>query len=789
MVNGYGPAESMGFTTTHLMAPGVDPSLPVPIGVPLLNKGAYVLDPWLNLCPPGVTGELYLAGEGLAHGYLGRSDLTASRFVPDLLGGKGGRLYRTGDLARFDREGRLVYEGRADDQIKIRGFRVEPGETETALLTHPAVTQAVVTVHEERLAAYLVTGGTTSPDEIRRYVADRLPDHLVPTHVTVLDRLPLTPNGFALGGHSLLAARLTNRIAEALDVRLTLRDVFERPTVAGLAELIAGRGGAPATELPPLVAGEAAADGLPPASFAQRRLWLLSELDGGSAAYNVPMVVRLDAGADVGALESALGAVIGKHAPLRTLLEVVDGEPRQRILPPERARLTVERVPVATDAALDAALARSAGRIFDLAADLPIRAQLLERPDGSAVLSLVLHHIATDGLSHDVFFTDLGRAYAGEVLEPPAVGYADYAVWQRRVLGAADDPESLLGRELAYWREALAGLPEEHGLALDRPRPVRASHRGGEVTLDLGSDVFERVVVLAREEGCTPFMVVHAALVAALTRLGAGTDLAIGSPVAGRGDEALAGLVGFFVNTLVLRTDSAGLPVATVAGTANGAAKFDLEFLLRSDDGRRLHGSLLYAADVFDAETVRRMTSLLGRVLDQVLTDPGLRLSDLEVLTTEQRALLTGPWAGSVAETGDGSLVVRFEEAAARFAERTALVDGGRRISYAELDASANRLAHLLRAHGLGRGDLAGVLLDRGVDFAVAVLAVVKAGAAYTLLDPDFPDERLRSAAADAGISLLLTAPAHAARIEGPWRTVGLPSRGELAVFPAVGRR
>uniref|UniRef100_UPI001F2B29EC AMP-binding protein n=1 Tax=Streptomyces bikiniensis TaxID=1896 RepID=UPI001F2B29EC len=195
VVNGYGPAESMGFTTTHLMAPGVDPSLPVPIGVPLLNKGAYVLDPWLNLCPPGVTGELYLAGEGLAHGYLGRSDLTASRFVPDLLGGKGGRLYRTGDLARFDREGRLVYEGRADDQIKIRGFRVEPGETETALLTHPAVTQAVVTVHEERLAAYLVTGGTTSPDEIRRYVADRLPDHLVPTHVTVLDRLPLTPNG------------------------------------------------------------------------------------------------------------------------------------------------------------------------------------------------------------------------------------------------------------------------------------------------------------------------------------------------------------------------------------------------------------------------------------------------------------------------------------------------------------------------------------------------------------------------------------------------------------------
>ncbi|MBY8820637.1 condensation domain-containing protein, partial [Streptomyces cinereoruber] len=306
---------------------------------------------------------------------------------------------------------------------------------------------------DERLAAYLVTGGTASPDEIRRHVAERLPDHLVPTHVTVLDRLPLTPNGkidkralpaptapttdgraprtpleetlvalfsltldtaevgiddsfFALGGHSLLAARLTNRIAGALDVRLTLRDVFERPTVAGLAALIAEQGGTGAV-LPPLVAGEAEVEsGLPPASFAQRRLWLLSQLDGGSAAYNVPMVVRLEHGIDADALESALGAVVGRHAPLRTLLEAVDGEPRQRVLPPEHARLTVERVPVASDAALDEALARSAGHVFDLAADLPIRAQLLERPDGSAVLSLVLHHVATDGLSNGVFFGD-----------------------------------------------------------------------------------------------------------------------------------------------------------------------------------------------------------------------------------------------------------------------------------------------------------------------------------------------------------------------------------------------
>nr|WP_261994072.1 amino acid adenylation domain-containing protein [Streptomyces sp. t39] len=291
VLNGYGPAEVMIFATTHTVDEDDTTRAAVPVGRPLVNKPAYILDARLALCPPGVTGELYVGGEGLAHGYLGRSDLTAARFVPDPFGGRGGRLYRTGDLARFDAEGRIVYEGRADDQIKIRGFRIEPGETEAALLGHPAVTQAVVTVHEQRLAAYVVLGAEAEPDGIRLHVADRLPEHLVPTYLTVLDRLPVTPNGkidkralpapvalrtairdprnrtettllrlftatlgatgpvgiddsfFSLGGHSLLAARLTNRVAEALGVRLTIRDVFARPTVAGLAELVAGRSG------------------------------------------------------------------------------------------------------------------------------------------------------------------------------------------------------------------------------------------------------------------------------------------------------------------------------------------------------------------------------------------------------------------------------------------------------------------------------------------------------------------------------------------------------------------
>ncbi|MEU4106819.1 condensation domain-containing protein, partial [Streptomyces tanashiensis] len=461
------------------------------------------------------------------------------------------------------------------------------------------------------------------------------------------------------------------------------------------------------------------------------------------------------------------------------------------------------------------------------------------------------HHIATDGLSNGVFFADLQQAYEarvagveGRVLEPLAVQYADYAAWQRRVLGSVDDSGSVLGREVDFWRGALEGLPEEHGLNPDRPRPARASHQGGQVEVGFGEDLFERVTAFARAEGCTPFMVVHAALVAALTRLGAGSDLAIGTPVAGRGERSLQDLVGFFVNTLVLRTSSAGDPsfrdllrrvrtadldafahqeapfdlvleavnptrslarhplfqiclgleaggvpelrlpgvrTAEISGLGNGAAKFDLEFLLRSDDGRRLHGAILFASELFDEESVRRMASVLGQVLSQVLADPGLPLSSLEVLSSSERELLTGPWAGTAAETGDASLVERFEEQVARRPEATALIDGDREMSYAELNAMANRWAHHLRAHGLGRGDMAGVLLERGVEFAAAVIAVVKAGAAYTLLDPDFPDERLRAAAADAGITHLVTAPALAGRVGGPWQT-HTEAPGELLI-------
>ncbi|WP_254667824.1 non-ribosomal peptide synthetase, partial [Streptomyces griseus] len=537
-------------------------------------------------------------------------------------------------------------------------------------------------------------------------------------------------------------------------------------------------------------------------------------------------------------LETALNDVIEHHTPLRTIFTTINGEPHQHILPTAHIRAHVERR-VSTPETLDADLDAAARYRFDLKTEIPLRVTLFELGDGRGVLHVLVHHIATDGRSTGVFFDDLSRAYQariagteGPVLEPLPVQYTDYAVWQQRVLGSADDTNSVLAQELAFWHKTLEGLPEEHRLNTDRPRPAQASHRGGQIDVELGHGIFEQITTLARTEGCTPFMVVHAALAATLTRLGAGTDLTIGTPVAGRTDETLRNLVGFFVNTLVLRTHTDNNPTfrellqhvrttdldafahqdapfdlvldtlnptrtlsrhplfqicltletgetptlnlspdhsAEVTGLTNGSAKFDLEFLLRTDASQGLHGTILYAQDLYDHTTVQRMATVLGNVLRQALTAPDTHLTEFDVLTPEHRELLLGPWAGSVVDGDEGSLAELFEAQVARSPEAVALIDGDRRITYAELNASANRWAHHLRAQGLGRGDLAGVLLERGATFATALIAVLKTGAGHVLLDPDFPDERLRSAAHEAGISHLVTRAGLTHRLQGTW--------------------
>ncbi|MEG8281378.1 condensation domain-containing protein, partial [Streptomyces sp. AHA2] len=654
---------------------------------------------------------------------------------------------------------------------------IEPTGIETVLTGHPGIAQAVL-LATDHLTAYVVPtpapGDSVTPASLRVWLRERLPEHMVPAHFVLLDRLPLTPNGkidkralpqveapltatgraprteleelvrdmtgevlgsaaplsiddsfFDHGGHSLLAARLTHRIAATFGVTLTLRDVFQHPTPVALARRITEATGRPA--LPALTRAAVRPDRVP-LSYAQQRLWLVAGLHGPDTAYNVPMTFRLSGEeVDATALRAAVGDLVRRHAPLRTRFATAEGQPHQVITPAEEAAAGVfVEVREVTPGEAGAELHAAARHAFDLATEHPLRVTLLREGDGRATLLVLLHHIATDGQSLRPLFADLSAAYAARTAgrapdwEPLPVDYADYALWQRPAVEG-----SLLDEQLAYWRTALAGLPEELPLVTDRPRPATAGRRGDAIRVDFGRDLHKRVLELSRAERCTPFMVLQAALAATLTRLGAGTDIPLGSPVAGRPDEALTDLVGFFVNTLVLRTDTSGDPgfrelltrvrttdldafthqdapfdlvleavnparslarhplfqicltlesgppvlpafpgiQATAADPpATGSVKFDLEFLLGADEETGLSGTVLYSSDLYDRATVERIVEALRRVLEHAVTAPETVLSELEILDLADRRRMLGEWSGrSVRYGGEPLLTARFE--------------------------------------------------------------------------------------------------------------------------------
>ncbi|MGE2721064.1 amino acid adenylation domain-containing protein [Mycolicibacterium celeriflavum] len=618
MVNAYGPTETT--MCVAISAPLAAGSGVVPIGAPVAGAGLFVLDGLLRPVPAGVAGELYVAGTGVAVGYVGRAGLTGSRFVACPFGAPGSRMYRTGDLVRWSTDGQLQYLGRIDEQVKIRGYRIELGEIQAALAAVPGVAEAAVVAREDRpgdkrLVAYIT--GTAHPGMVRAAVAERLPGYMVPAVVVMLESLPLTVNNkldtralpapeysdgnsyrapttaveellagiyaevlavervgvddsfFDLGGDSLSAMRLVAAVNNGLDGDLSVRTVFEAPTVAQLAPRI----GADAVRLEPLTPLERPA--AIPLSFAQKRLWFLDQLQGPSAIYNMAVALQLRGRLDVEALRQALTDVVGRHESLRTIFTMADGEPQQQVLSAEQADLAwqvVDATGWSTDE-LREVINTAASRPFNLASEIPMRAQLFRVADDEHVAVAVVHHIAADGWSIAPLMRDLWLAYASRSAgydpdwAPLPVQYVDYTLWQRDQFGDLDDPGSRIADQLAFWDDALAGLPERLQLPTDRPYPAVADHRGDRVAVDWPAELQQRVAQVAREYHTTSFMVVQAALAALLSKVSASTDVAVGFPIAGRRDPSLDELVGFFVNTLVLRVDLAGDP--TVAELLN----------------------------------------------------------------------------------------------------------------------------------------------------------------------------------------------------------------------------
>ncbi|MFI1398432.1 amino acid adenylation domain-containing protein [Streptomyces sp. NPDC020681] len=873
LVNAYGPTECSDDVTHAVIGAGSELGVRAPIGHAVRNTRLYVLDSALRPVVPGVPGELYVGGVGVGRGYLDDTRKTAVTFLADpYADDSGARMYRTGDRVVQRPDGQLEFLERVDHQVKIRGHRIELGEIEAALRSVEGVSDAAAAVHDGRLVGYVV--GTA--DNAKSTLASVLPDYMVPSAFVTLDALPLTGNGkvdrkalpapdpatltadmraprdareqalceifadvlglpavgiddhfFDLGGHSLLATKVAARIRTRLGVELAIRTFFQAPTVAALAEHLADSG--ETVTVRPALTAAAVRPGELPLSPAQQRLWFLNQLENGSATYHLPFAVRLTGTLDADALTGALRDVVVRHEALRTVFPDTDGRPRQQVIPATEVRIELPITQINEDALGDR-LTATAVRSFDLATELPLRAELFALAPDRHVLLLVLHHIASDGWSIVPLARDLAEAYGvrrdGRVPDwaPLPVQYPDYTLWQRELLATVTD------EQLAYWKEALAGLPEELELPTDHPRPAVSTHQGGTVEFRIDGELHTAVTKLARQQGASTFMVLQAALATLLSKLGTGTDIPLGTPVAGRTDSALDELVGFFVNTLVLRADLSGDPTfrelldrvraADLAAYAHqdlpfealvdalapsrslarqplfqtmlafqnnaaaelalpglalevtpvrtGAAKLDLAFELterHAADGSPagIDAVLEYSTDLFTAGSAGSIADRLGHLLGALVGDPDRRIGQADALLPAEADRILGEWAGPTQPVDIAPVHELYAAKAAQQPAHPALVFGEQTISYAELDTRANRLAHELIAHGTGPGDLVALLLPRSPEMVIALLAVLKAGAAYLPVDPAYPLDRIAYMIEDSRPALALTMAAESA--------------------------
>jgi len=828
---------------------------------------------------------MHIGGVGLARGYLNRPELTAEKFIPDPFSAEpGARMYKTGDLARYRPDGNIEFLGRADHQVKIRGFRIELGEIEAVLGQHPAVRAAVVLAREDapgekRLVAYVVAESTA--DELRRFLKDKLPEYIVPAVFVLLDTLPLLSNGkidrqalpapdrtrpeldksfvaprtpteellaqiwaqlldlervgvddnfFDLGGHSLLATQAVSRMREAFQVEISLRRLFEVPTVAGLAESIeAARQAGQDLLAPPIL--PVPRNGDLALSFAQQRLWFFDQLEPGLSAYNIPAAVSLKGPFNLAALEQSLNEIVQRHESLRTTFKKVEGRPTQVIAPTLTIKLPVvdlRNLPAhERDIEVRRLITAEAQRPFDLSKGPLIRGTVLRLADEEHVGLLTMHHIVSDGWSTGLLVRELATLYVAlcaggsSPLPKLPIQYADFAHWQRQWLQG-----EVLESQIAYWKDRLAGAPALIDLPTDLPRPAVQTFRGAHKTLVLPKSLKDGFKALGRQEGVTLFMAMLAAFKVLLYRYTSQDDLIVGTPIANRNRVETEGLIGFFVNALVLRTDLSGNPsfrellrrvrqvclgayshqdlpfdrlveelhlqrdlsrnplfqvmfalqnaplrplelpgltLSPVEGDSE-TAHFDLTLQI-VDTEQELTAAFVYNIDLFDAGTIARMLGNFQTLLEAIVADPEQRLSDLPLLTETERQQLLVEWNGTKTDCQrDLCIHQLFEAQVKRTPDAIAVVFEAEKLTYGELNRRANRLAHHLRALGVGPEVLVALCLERSLDMVIGLLGILKAGGAYVPLDPAYPKERLDFILKDAQVPVLLTQERLAAR-------------------------
>jgi amino acid adenylation domain-containing protein/non-ribosomal peptide synthase protein (TIGR01720 family) len=868
IINEYGPTETVVGCCTWEVNAATAHEGAIPIGLPIWNMRLYVLDDRLQPLPLGSAGELYIAGDQLGRGYLGRPGLSAERFIANPFA-VGERMYRTGDLARRRNDGVLEYLGRIDDQVKLRGFRIELGEIEAVLGACPGVKECAVIVREDRaedrrLVAYLV--GTASHDTLRSELQKRLPDYMMPAAWVTLEVMPLTQNGkidrrklpvpvveqedatdaqkprgpveemlagifaevleleqvgrdddfFELGGHSLLAIQVISRIRTSLSGKVAVHALFEMPSVASLAAMLAKSVGPPVLQTSITRIHD---DVDPVASFGQSRLWFLDQLSAVGAAYNVPVSLRLRGTLDKVRLAEAFNRLIERHEVLRSRFPV-DARTGGPLLTIEQGVTLAIPVTDLTDHPAQADEVRriammEALQLFDLRCDLPIRLQLLVLNPQEHVLLITFHHIASDGWSLGIVVRELAALYGGVPLVPLEVRYRDYAAWQRTWFDG-----SRRQAQLGYWNAHLAGLPPLLALPTDRPRPTHQSHRGSSLRWSFGPALSNSLKNLARQTDATLFMVLLAGYASLLSRLAGQTDLAIGTPVANRDRLETEGIVGFFVNTLVMRPALSGEPsvrelITRVRSEALAAYAhqdlpfeevvealapqrslahsplFQTMFALQNtplsamrlgsldiehldfgnqtvtfdlvsnlwEEGGELHGLLQFSSDLFDLHTIEKFVGHLQALYAGMCSDPARAMHLLPLLSAQELTQLQAWNQTSQSYPVDESLIAQFGRVVARHGDSAALEYSGGTVSYSELDAWSARLADELRRAGVRAGHRVGLSGERSPALIAGMLAILETGAAYVPLDPAYPTERLAFMASDCALQVALIGP------------------------------
>ncbi|MFL5357614.1 amino acid adenylation domain-containing protein, partial [Archangium sp.] len=876
----YGPTESTLFASCLRMTRPSEVGASVPIGRPISNTQVYLLDRHLQPVPAGVPGELFISGDGLARGYLGSSSLTAERFLPNpFSSASGARMYRTGDLARHRHDGVLEFLGRIDNQVKVRGFRIELAEVESALLSHASVREAVVVAREDspglkRLVAY-VTGDAQAlgTEALRAFLKQRLPEYMVPSAFVHLEALPLTSHGkvdrkalpvpdsrpelaqafvaprndveqklasswaevlrlervgihdnfFELGGHSLLATQAISRIRSAFEIALPLRELFDAPTIATLSPRIHAALQSRSDSGAPPLAPMPRTGRLPP-SFAQQRLFFLDQLEPNNPTYNIPAAIRLDGALDLTALERSFNELVRRHESLRTTFQADQDGVLQVISPSTVLSVATTDLCGLSETDLEVEVPRlveeEARRPFDLAQGPLLRVGLVRLSEHSHVLLLTMHHIVSDGWSVAVLIRELSALYEAFTKGQPSplselpIQYADYAAWQRRWLQG-----EALEAQLSYWKKQLDGASRALELPTDHPRPSVQSSRGESHPVRFSKSLSEQLTALSRREGVTPFMTLLAAFQVLLHRYSGQDDLSVGSPIAGRNRAELEGLIGFFVNTLVLRGRLSGgltfrellgqtrettleaqahqdlpfeklveelrperdlsrsplfqvmfalqpepLPELKLPGLSVRAlelesrtSKFDLGLSL-TETAEGFSGSLEYSTDLFESSTITRLVGHLHTLLQAIVVDPGQHLSELPLLTAEERQKMLVEWNATASEYPKDSCIHElFEAQVALRPDAIAVEFGSQRLTYRELDARANQLAHLLRRRGVGPDSRVALCVERSLELIVSLLAILKAGGAYVPLDSSYPRERLSFMLEDSRPHVLVT--------------------------------